>query len=169
MPPPVPLPWLSTMVAAMISRMMPLATPSAPGVKCSSLVSKPPRTSRTAATVAAVVSILRRTRRLVASGMPVVSSRNGTRAIFGPTPISSSRNVSITKLTFSDSRSFITSHPVRRRSELMLVTGCLKRALTSCGRAQALEHNDGARAAAARPVCGTGSRVEPLGATRLLT
>ena len=28
----------------------------------------------------------------------------------------------------------------------MLVTGCLTRALTSCRRAQALEHNDGARA-----------------------
>ena len=55
--------------------------------------------------MAAVVSILRRTRRLVASGMPAVISRNGTSAILGPIPISSSRNVSMTKVAFSDSSS----------------------------------------------------------------
>ena len=93
------------MVTAMMSRMMPLATPSAPGEKCSSLVSTPPRSSRRTATVAAVVSILRSTRRLVASGIWPVISRNGTSAILGPTPIRSSRNVSMTKVTFSDSSS----------------------------------------------------------------
>ena len=36
--------------------------------------------------MAAVVSILRRTRRLVSSGIPAVISRNGTSAIFGPDP-----------------------------------------------------------------------------------
>jgi hypothetical protein len=40
------------MVTAMISRRMPLATPSAPGEKCSSLVSRPPRISRSTATAA---------------------------------------------------------------------------------------------------------------------
>src|SRR4029079_10042743 len=45
------------MAAAITSRMMPLETPSAPGEKCSSLVSRPPRTSRSTATMAAVVSI----------------------------------------------------------------------------------------------------------------
>ena len=95
------------MVTAMISRMMPLETPSAPGEKCSSLVSRPPRISRTAATVVAVVNILRRTRRLVASGMSAVASRNGTSAILGPIPIRSSRKVSMTKAASSDSRSFI--------------------------------------------------------------
>src|SRR5215472_19050024 len=75
------------MASAMTSRMMPLEMPSAPGEKCSSLVSSPPRISRTAATVAAVVSILRSTRRLVASGMSAVASRNGTSAILGPIPI----------------------------------------------------------------------------------
>ena len=47
--------------------------------------------------MAAVVSILRRTRRLVAFGIPAVASRNGTSAILGPIPIRSSRNVSMTK------------------------------------------------------------------------
>src|SRR6478736_5027591 len=37
------------MAIAMTSKMMPLATPSAPGEKCSSLVSRPPRTSKSAA------------------------------------------------------------------------------------------------------------------------
>jgi hypothetical protein len=54
--------------------------------------------------VAAVISILRRTRRLVASGICPVASRNGTSAILGPMPIRSSREVSMTKLAFSDSR-----------------------------------------------------------------
>ena len=95
------------MLAEMISRMMPLATPSAPGEKCSSLVSRPPRMSSSAATTAAVVSILRRTRRLVDSVMPAVMSRNGTSAILGPIPIRSSRKVSMTKAASSDSSSFI--------------------------------------------------------------
>jgi hypothetical protein len=99
------------MESAMTSRMMPLATPSAPGEKCSSLVSNPPRTNKSAATIAAVVSILRRTRRLTASGMPAVASRNGTSAIFGPIPISSSRKVSMTKAASSDSSSFIGLRP----------------------------------------------------------
>src|SRR5215813_7590089 len=103
-PPPVPGP--STMVAAMISRMMPLATPSAPGEKCSSRVSMPPRIRSSAATRAAVVSILRRTRRLVDAVMPAVISRNGTSAILGPIPIRSSRKVSMTKAASSDSSSF---------------------------------------------------------------
>ena len=55
--------------------------------------------------MAAVVSILRRTRRLVASGICLVVSRNGTSAILGPIPIRSSRNVSMTKAAFSDSSS----------------------------------------------------------------
>jgi hypothetical protein len=57
--------------------------------------------------MAAVVSILRRTRRLVTSGMSAVASRKGTSAIFGPIPIRSSRKVSMTKAASSDSRSFI--------------------------------------------------------------
>jgi hypothetical protein len=61
--------------------------------------------------MAAVVSILRTTRRLTASGIPVVASRNGTSAILGPIPISSSRNVSMTKAASSDSRSFIKLRP----------------------------------------------------------
>src|ERR1700683_4286195 len=101
------------MVTAMMSRMMPLATPRAPGEKCSSRVSRPPRTSRSTATVVAVVSILRRTRRFVASGISLVALRNGTRAILGPMPIRSSRNVSMTKVAFSDS-SFITVSPAAR-------------------------------------------------------
>ena len=90
----------------MISRMIPLATPSAPGEKCSSLVSISPRISSSAATVAAVVSILRSTRRLTASGMSAVTERKGTSAILGPIPIRSSRNVSMTKVASSDSRYF---------------------------------------------------------------
>jgi hypothetical protein len=99
------------MATAIMSKMMPLATPSAPGEKCSSLVRKPPRTSKTTATVAAVVNILRRTRRLVASGMSAVASRKGTSAILGPIPIRSSRKVSMTKAASSDSSSFITLRP----------------------------------------------------------
>src|SRR6185312_6179840 len=95
------------MATAITSRMMPLATPRAPGEKCSSLVSRPPRTSRSAATVAAVTSILRSTWRLVASGIPCVTSRNGTRAILGPMPIRRNRNVSMTNAASSDSSSFI--------------------------------------------------------------
>src|ERR1700730_18129402 len=104
------------MVTAMMSRMIPLATPSAPGEKCSSLVSRPPRTSRSTATTAAVVSILRRTRRLVASGICLVASRKGTSAIFGPMPIRRSRNVSMTKVASSDS-SFIPAAGVRAWSD----------------------------------------------------
>ena len=50
--------------------------------------------SRTA-TVAAVVSIFRSTRCLVAGSRDAVISTNGTSASFGPMPISSTRNVSI--------------------------------------------------------------------------
>jgi hypothetical protein len=53
--------------------------------------------------VAAVVSILRSTRRWVACGICLVVSRNGTSAILGPIPIRSSRKVSMTKAAFSDS------------------------------------------------------------------
>ena len=55
--------------------------------------------------MAAVTSILRSTRRLVSSGICLVASRNGTSAIFGPIPIKSSRNVSITNATLSVSSS----------------------------------------------------------------
>jgi hypothetical protein len=48
-------------------------------------------------TTPAVVSILRITSALVALSIPRVTSKKGTRAIFGPIPISNSRNVSITK------------------------------------------------------------------------
>ena len=95
------------MASAMTSRMMPLEMPSAPGEKCSSLVRMPPRISRSAATAAAVVIILRTTRRLVSGGMSAVAERKGTSAIFGPIPISSSRNVSMTKAASRDSRYFI--------------------------------------------------------------
>ena len=61
--------------------------------------------------MAAVVSILRKTRRLTASGMAAVASRNGTSAILGPIPISKSRNVSMTNAASSDSRSFIELRP----------------------------------------------------------
>jgi hypothetical protein len=59
---------------------------------------------------------------LVASGMPAVASRNGTSAILGPIPISSSRNVSMTKAASSVSRSFIRLRPACL--EIRADTGC---------------------------------------------
>jgi hypothetical protein len=47
------------------------------------------------ATTPAVVSILRTTCALDALSIVAVTSKNGTSAIFGPIPISSSRNVSM--------------------------------------------------------------------------
>src|SRR5229473_891328 len=75
---------LRTIETAMISRMIPLDTPSAPGEKCSSLVKSPPRTSKRTATVVAVVSIFRTMRPLVAAGMPAVTSRKGHQRDLGP-------------------------------------------------------------------------------------
>ena len=66
-----------------------------PIVKCSSARSSSPSPMRSTATVAAVVSILRSTRCLTARSREAVISTNGTSAIFGPIPISSTRNVSI--------------------------------------------------------------------------
>jgi len=79
------------MATAMTSRMMPQAISSAPGEKRSSLARRPPRLSKSAAVIAAVVSIWRSTRRLVVSGIPVVASRKGTSTILGPIPIRSSK------------------------------------------------------------------------------
>ena len=64
-------------------------------MKCSNARSSSPSTMRTTATAAAVVSILRSTRCLAAGSSEAVISTNGTSAIFGPIPISSTRNVSI--------------------------------------------------------------------------
>ncbi len=64
-------------------------------MKCSNTRNSSPSTMRTTATAAAVVSILRCTRRLVSGSREAVTSRNGTSASFGPIPISSTRNVSI--------------------------------------------------------------------------
>ena len=44
------------------------------------------------------MSILRTTRALVFPSRLAVISKNGTRAIFGPTPINNSKNVSITQV-----------------------------------------------------------------------
>ena len=54
------------------------------------------------AAVAAVIIILRCTRRLVAASRGAVISRNGTSASLGPTPISSTRKVSITPAAVID-------------------------------------------------------------------
>src|SRR5450755_209471 len=97
--------WPCTTETEMTSRMIPLAMLSAPVEKCSSLVRSPPRTRRRTAAAAAVVSIFRTTRPFVAAGMSAVRSRNGTRAIFGPTPIRSSRKISITAAALTDSNS----------------------------------------------------------------
>ena len=75
------------MNTAMITRIRPLAMDSEPIEKCTS-----PTARSSIDTMAAVVSILRATRRFVASSMSAVLSRNGTSAILGPTPMSSSRN-----------------------------------------------------------------------------
>src|SRR5690348_12967198 len=120
------------MATAMTSKMMPLATPSAPGEKCSSLVSRPPSTSKSAATMAAVVGILGRRRRLVPSAMSAVASRNGTSAILGPIPISSSRNVSMTKAASNDSRSFIELRPACLKSMPTLVAATRCQAAGTC-------------------------------------
>jgi hypothetical protein len=76
--------------------MIPPAIASAPVEKWSRALRSSPRTSRRTATVAAVVSMLRTTRALVVASIPSVNSRNGTSAILGPIPISSSRNRSAT-------------------------------------------------------------------------
>ena len=64
-------------------------------MKCSKARSSSPSAMRITATAAAVVSILRSTRCLAAWSRDAVVSTNGTSAIFGPIPISSTKNVSI--------------------------------------------------------------------------
>ena len=85
----------STIHTATTSKITPPAMDSDPIVKCSSTRSSSPSTISTTATVAAVVSIVRSTRCLAAGSRGAVISTNGTSAIFGPIPISSTRNVSI--------------------------------------------------------------------------
>jgi hypothetical protein len=79
----------------MMIRMRPPAIDSDPVEKCSSLDNNSPIPTRITATTPAVVSILRTTRPFVAGSISEVTSRNGTSAIFGPTPINNSKNVSI--------------------------------------------------------------------------
>ncbi len=86
----------------MTNRMMPPATDSAPGEKCSSRVNSSPSRTRRTATTPAVTSILRLTRFLVAASMLAVTSRKGTAAILGPMPIKRSRKVSMTKAASID-------------------------------------------------------------------
>ena len=86
----------------MMIRMMPPATDNAPAEKCSSLRSTSPRTASDTAAAAAVVIILRATRRFVGSSIAAVASMNGTSAIFGPTPMSSRRNISTRTSKSSD-------------------------------------------------------------------
>ena len=76
---------------------MPPAIDSEPVEKCSSLDNSSPSPTRITATTPAVISILRMTSAFVARSIAAVTSKNGTSAIFGPIPISSSRNVSITR------------------------------------------------------------------------
>lgn len=90
------------MDAEITSGMIPPAIASDPVEKWCSFLRNSPRTINATATVPAVESILRVTRRLVASSIPLVSSSNGTNAIFGPIPISSRRNRSATTATSID-------------------------------------------------------------------
>ena len=69
---------------------------------CSSLRNSSPIPINSTATVAAVVSILRSTRRFTAESSAAVISRNGTSASFGPIPISSSKKVSMTPAAVID-------------------------------------------------------------------
>src|SRR6266516_2929994 len=85
----------STIHTASTSKITPPAIDNDPIQKCSKLRNSSPSTIISRATAAAVVSILRSTRRLVAGSRGAVISTNGTSAIFGPIPISSTRNVSI--------------------------------------------------------------------------
>ena len=85
----------STIHTASTSKITPPAIDNDPIVKCSNARNNSPSTMSTTATTAAVVSILRSTRCLVALSREAVISTNGTSAIFGPIPISNSRNVSI--------------------------------------------------------------------------
>jgi hypothetical protein len=50
------------------------------------------------------VSIFLTTRPFVAAGMSAVASRNGTKAIFGPMPIRSSKKMSMAEVTLTDSK-----------------------------------------------------------------
>jgi len=81
----------------MMIRMRPPAIDSDPVEKWSSLDNNSPSTTRSTATTPAVVSILRTTSAFVAESISDVTSRNGTSAIFGPTPINNSKKVSITR------------------------------------------------------------------------
>ena len=85
-------------------------------VKCSSVRSSSPSTIRATATVAAVVIILRSTRRLVAGSREAVISRNGTSASFGPIPISRTRKVSIAPAAVMDVSSIAVVSAIRQGS-----------------------------------------------------
>ena len=85
----------STIHTASTSKITPPAIDKDPIVKCSNARSNSPSTMRITATAAAVVSILRSTRCLAPGSRDAVISTNGTSAIFGPIPISSTKNVSI--------------------------------------------------------------------------
>src|ERR1700761_5331071 len=82
---------------------------SDPMLKCSRVRSSSPSTMSRTATEAAVVSILRSTCCLTPGSMDAVISRNGTRASLGPTPISSTRKVSIAPAAVSEVWSIVTN------------------------------------------------------------
>ena len=84
------------MATARTNKITPPAIDNAPTVKWRKARSSSPRAMSTRATVAAVTSILRTTSRLAAASSGAVISRNGTSASLGPTPISSTKKVSIT-------------------------------------------------------------------------
>ena len=72
--------WASTIHTAWKSKITPPAIDGEPTVRCSKTRSSSPSTIKTRATVAAVTSIFRCTRRLVAASSGAVISTNGTSA-----------------------------------------------------------------------------------------
>ena len=92
----------STIHTARTSKITPPAIDKEPIEKCSKARSNSPSTIRIRATVPAVTSIVRCTRRLAAASSEAVISTNGTSASLGPMPINNTKNVSITPATVTD-------------------------------------------------------------------
>ena len=104
-------------------------------MKCSNARNSSPSTISITATVAAVISILRSTRRLVAASSEAVISTNGTSASFGPMPISSTRNVSITPAAVIDVCPSSSRHHIRHHRD----TTSLSDPAVAAGRSRAAD------------------------------
>ena len=104
--------------------MIPPATATAPLVMCKSRMRSAPMAKITRAVTTAVRTISRPVARCSSGDMPLVLSRNGTSAIFGPSPISrSSRSLATSSMSMLPKSMVLPSPgPTRRADSSVQVT-----------------------------------------------